>query len=679
MSMTMDLSSTSQMEPQQTTLSTLLGQDKSEEQLLNFVTTAYKQIKSRRSSTERQWYINLAFYFGRQYVAVQTVSTANNTFRLYVPPAPPWRVRLTINRIRPTVRKELASLFGQKPRFTVVPATTEDTDLVAARAGEQIFDWVYDSKHVYTATKQAGWWACNTGTGFIKTYWNPDSHDKLSDQKGDICIEAVTPFNIFVPDFRAVDIEQQPYVIHASTQTKDWVKQNWPSIKGDLPGTTEAILDDSYLNISGARKPSSEQILVLECWIKPRMLGILPKGGCITVVGGHIAQVVKEYPYKHGMYPFAKLENIPSGKFYGESMVTDLIPVQKEYNRTRSQIVESKNMMGKPKLLASRGSVDASKITSEPGQVVFYQPGYPAPVPLTMPELPGYIMEQVQQLENDINDLSGIRDPGTSVPSGTSATALSFLQEQDDAMLADTTDSLEAAIEKTGALVLSYANQYWDQPRRIKIIGTDGSFDASVLKGSDLNGNTDLRVESGSALPTSKAAKQAFIMDLIKLGAVPIDQALELLEIGGIEKVYDDYLADKHQAQRENLRLQAWKQGDEVLKANEWDNHQVHITEHNRFRKSTTFEVLPVESKVLIQNHVMAHQAALINQNGGDPTGAGPGMPSELPNAANAEEQQEQQPPGNTGHGSPYPPMLSALNQADPTQPGPDPTMGGLV
>lgn len=654
-------SSTLQTEQPQTLASLLPGSNPNSQNavLSAWVTENYQRIANARKATERQWYINLAFYFGKQYVTIATTNSATNSFKLYVPPAPPWRVRLTINKIRPIIRKEMATLFGQKPRFTVVPASTEDVDLIAARAGEQIFDWIYDSKKVGTTTKAAGWWACITGTGFLKSYWDSSSYDGLNTVKGDICIEAVTPFNIFVPDFQCMDIEQQPYVIYGVTKSKAYCQSTWPGLK-DVQTTTQAILDDSFLNIQGAKNIKQDQILVLECWVKPGAHPLLPKGGLITIVGGQVPEggIVEGYPYQHNKYPFAKIENIPSGKFYGEAMMSDLIPLQKEYNRTRSQITEAKNMMGKPKLMAPRGSVDASKITSEPGQVILYQPGFNPPTPLQMPNLPEYILQVVEQLDADMQDIAGSHDVSNGQMSpGTSATALSFLQEQDDTMLADTTDSLEDAIEKIGQLVLAYTNQYWNEQRKIKILGTDGAFDASAYSATDLRGNCDLRVESGSALPTSKAAKQAFIMDLLKLGVVPPDQALELLEIGGIEKVYDDFLADKHQAQRENIRMQAGT----GLYVNEWDNHQVHITVHNRFRKSTTFEMLEDETKVLFQNHVVAHMAALINQNQGDPTGSGDD--TQLPN--------EQPPPQALPPGPEGDPSLGMAGQPPP----PDPTM----
>lgn len=595
-----------------------------EAQLLNFVTKNYYLIKSARRGTEQQWYLNLAYYFGQQNSVISKTPQSGLGFKLTVPKAPPWRVRLVINHIRRIVRKEMASLFSQKPRWTVVPSTTEDEDLTAARAAEQIFDSVYDSCDLQVRIKEAGWWACNTGTGFIKTWWD-------SSNGGNICAEALTPFHLYVPDFRCTDIEKQPFVIHASTRTKEWVQNSFPdigSINADTTATN-SILDDVFLGIVGASQLRTNQVLVLECWIKPGATKLLPNGGLITIVGNQIAQTIDKYPYEHMQFPFSKIVNIPSGKFYGESMLTDIIPVQKEYNRTRSQIVEAKNLMAKPKLMAAKGSIDPSKITSEPGQVILYNLGMTPPTPLQMQDLPGYVLEQVGQLRADMDDISGLHDSsnGQNPNQVSSATALSFLQEQDESMLSDTTESVEAAIQKTGRQVLFLAQQYWTTARLIKIVGTDEAFDAQEFKGSDLRGNTDLRVESGSALPKSKAAKQAFITDLIKMGVIPPDQGLEMLDLNGIDKILDDVMADKRQAQRENMLM---AKGSPVS-VNEWDNHALHIQVHNRYRKSQSFDLLPDDQKISFQNHVKTHQAAMIIQNNGDPTGSGMpdnGLPS---------------------------------------------------
>ena len=53
-----------------------------------------------------------------------------------------------------------------------------------------------------------------------------------------------------------------------------------------------------------------------------------------------------------------------------------------------------------------------------------------------------------------------------------------------------------------GALV-----QYWDSVRLVKVVGKDGAISARYLEGADLKTGNDIRIEGGSSLPQSKAAR----------------------------------------------------------------------------------------------------------------------------------------------------------------------------
>lgn len=597
--------------------------DERNARILAWVNEQYSLCRNQRKSIERQWYINLAFFFGRQNITMVTTAASLNGYKLYTPPSPPWRVRLVVNKIRPVVRRNLAKLTRQKPRFTVVPATTEDEDLVSARVGEAIFDSAYRDLGIKDCTRRVAWWGLICGTSFYKSYWDPAKKSKTGDQ-GDFDVQAVTPFHLFVPDLKEEDIENQPYVIHASLKSPEWVEQVFKT-KAPTIKATDDILEDSFLNLIGAKQTSRDQVLVLEVWLKPGTTKLFPKGGMIIVAGDRVVQTVDGYPYEHGEYPFSKFTEISSGRFYGDSVIVDLLPIQKEYNRTRSQIIENKNRMAKLQLIAPRGSINASQITSEPGQIILYTPGFNPPAPLPLQPIPAYVLEEVSQLQQDIDDLSGQHEisRGQNPAQVTAATALSYLQEQDDTMLAEAIDSLESCIEKVGRCLLSYVTQFWNTERLVRVVGRDGSFDAQVYKGADLRGNHDLKVEAGSALPTSKAAKQAFLMDLMKMGLINPQQGLELLDLGGIEKAYESFLVDTRQAQRENLKL---SEGMEVP-VNDWDNHPAHIEYHNRFRKQQQFEILDDRAKQIFQAHVAMHQA-LIGQ--AEPPGLDiPGGPSD--------------------------------------------------
>lgn len=711
-------------------LSELANRSKNEERnskIIQWTKNQHARCRTLRAQIERQWYINLAFYTGRQNISVIPInsgSTGAVGIRLYIPPAPYYRSRPVINRIRPIVRKELSKLTAQKPSATVIPATSDGQDQAAAKAGEQIWDSVYRRKKLHSVYSQAQMWARTTGIGYVKTYWdesapNPDTEDVL----GDFCYDVVTPFHLFVPDMLAVDIEDQPYVIQVTTRTCEWVKLNYPDIPAQ-PNVMEAsdILNDSFLSLVGATDFRKNAIMCYEVWIKPGNVDFMPNGGMYTIIGSTIVEYQEGNPYIHQQYPFAKLDNIPNSRYYSDSTITDLIPIQREYNRTRGQIIEAKNRMAHPQLMAAKGSIIASKITTEPGQVIEYELGFPAPEPLPLQNLPAYVLQELSMQLSDFDDISGQHDvsKGQTPPGVTAATAINFLQEQDDTMLASSFQSAEIFYEKLAYQTLCLVKQYWTQPRMVKVSGRDKQFDVIAFRGADLRSNTDIRIEAGSALPTSKAAKQAFLMDLMSQGFIPAEQGLELMDVGGTQELYEQLQVDTAQAARENMKMAnvtpnlmnqylSTFQGTDpmtgqativdpttgqplmdmngnptapplIVPVNSFDNHAAHINTHNNFRKSQEYDNLPPEIKQLFEEHVNEHMAALnIPPGMPDPTTNQPPIPMDQSNnAANGMTDGEGQ--TSTGPTNASTPSVQAPvnNSATPMPPNGANMMGGV-
>jgi len=629
-------------------------------QIIAWTKSAYMRCRTVRQQMERQWYINMAFYIGRQNVAVIPISSASSAasgVRLYIPPAPYYRARPVINKIRPIIRKELAKLTAQRPSATVVPSTSEDRDLAASQAAEQIWNSTFRNKNIPTKFRQSVFWMLITGTGFLKHYWDPDKIT-LDGNQGDFCYENVTPFHLFVPDMLAVDIEEQPYVIHIQTRSVEWVKLNYGITV--QPNVMEAsdLLNDSFLQLVGAGDFRKNAVLIYEVWVKPNQLEFLPKGGMFTIVGDELVQMVENgSPYIHKQYPFTRLEYVPTGRFYSDAPIYDLVPIQREYNRTRGQLIENKNRMGMVKLMAAEGSIDPSKVNTEPGQAILYKLGFPPPQPVAPAPLPPYVVQEIDRLNMEFEDISGQHEVSRGqAPSGvTAATAISFLQEQDESLLSATFQSIEDAYEKIAYQTLCYVKQYWTVPRMVKVVGRDGQFNVLAFRGSDIGSNTDIRMEAGSALPTSKAAKQALLMDLMSQGFIPPDKGLELMDIGGVQRLYDELQIDSSQASRENMRMSSvtplemsqylntfmptdmFGQPDPsqglvdpntgqplvdqttgmpmepplIVPVNTFDNHEVHIRVHNNFRKSQEYETLSPDQKQLFEAHVNAHLTSM--------------------------------------------------------------------
>jgi hypothetical protein len=641
---------------------------KQHDAMVRWAQEQYRMIRNARTTTEQQWYLNLAFFFGRQHVVPDrraAYGVTPRTTRLVTPPAPYYRSRPVINRVRSTIRTELAHLTNNRPNAMVVPASAEDRDMYAALAGEQIWSNFYTNKRLKAVLRRAMWWTLTCGTGFVKNWWDFSLEDVMFKQE--------TPFHILCPDFREEELEEQPFLIHALTRTPEYIKMHFKkALDGSEvdPNKSEAqdIMDETFINLVGTQNSDRQRnVLVLEVWVKAGVNPLFPEGAFFTVVGDKIVQGYQQWPYSHNKFPYAKFDHIPGAKFYGTSLIEDLIPLQKEYNRTRGQIIEAKNRMAKPQLVAARGSVDATKITTEPGQVIFYTPGFDAPTPIPLSPLPSYVLQEIDRILTDWSDIAGQHEitKGQVPPGVTAATAISYLQERDESKLTPTFDSLEEGIEKLAQMSLSYVKDYYGDERIIRVTGPEGSFDTMAFKGSDLNNDTDIRIEAGSSLPQSKAAKQAFIMDMMKMGFIDPQKGLEVMDMGGINKIYEQIQVDQRQAQRENLRMSKvteqlleesdmlYQQNIEqvggdptappplIVPVNTYDNHKVHIEVHNNYRKGQAFEVLPQHVKKLFEQHVQSHIIAMgMETITMDPRQAA-GLPPELPSEEQEQIQQE--------------------------------------
>ena len=77
--------------------------------------------------------------------------------------------------------------------------------------------------------------------------------------------------------------------------------------------------------------------------------------------------------------------------------------------------------------------------------------------------------------------------------------------------------------------------------------------EARQFKAQDMNPIMDFRVETNSMAPRSVAAKQAFITELMKMGAIEPTKALKYLQLSETNKLYDEMMLDQRHAQRENV------------------------------------------------------------------------------------------------------------------------------
>lgn len=640
------------------------------ERLVSWIQKEYSKATDQLTPLKAQWNLNLSMYKGDQYV-----DKIDN--RVVGVPAPKSKVRLVVNRIRPHVRTEVARLTSTEPTAEVVPASSETSDIEAARAGESLLVSSFERLDIQRKLRSAAWWASITGVGYLKCRWNPDAEIKYSNgevAKGDFAFSVPSPFHIVVPNLLLEDIEDQPWVFNVFAMQIDQVRAKYKDLLPEkyeptLISATE-IMDETRLNIkSSSSNAKADSCLLIEAWIKPGQCHLLPKGGLVTMVDKIIVGLNDSgIPYNHGEYPFMKIDNVQSGSYYGTSSIDDIIPLQRELNRIRSIMMEARNKMGNPGLMYRQGTLDAQRFTNAIGQLVEIKGGGEYPQPLPTPSLPPIILEEHNQILQDIEDITGQHQvsKGTTPSGVTAATAIELLQEQDNTYLSATSDSVEFAMKKAASQLIQLFIQYADSARQVKVVGKDKAISVQYLMGADVRTATDVRIERGSSLPYSKAARTAMFTDWMSRGILPYDIGLDLIDLPHMDKYYDIVKVDERQAERENIRLlnlipeelavereQAEMKKMEVMaqlmlssgafqpeeineqsieffstndpqaaqmaaqfdrafiSPNDFDNHEVHIEVHNRVRKSQEYETADQAIKDEFDRHVAEHEQRL--------------------------------------------------------------------
>lgn len=591
--------------------------------------TKFARCAQARQSFEEQWYYNMAFYFGRQWAIWDKNALAN---RLIEPPAPRNRVRLTTNKIKPIIRREITKLTKAEPQAYVVPNTTEPTDIAAAKVAENLADWCFTTYNYNKARRTSTFWMTLTGIGITKV--------TCPEANGDILYEPVIPFHFYVPYIQEENLQSQPYVIHARGYSPEAVYEKYGvEVRPDAT-TSGSTLEQRLFSAMGIKNTAGQQALsvVKEIWVKP--CKNYPEGGLLVIADRKViyaydskpkepiepegnsldAPVVTsllgnvstwsqcDFPFEHNEYPFWKMDHIPTGQFYADSVIKDLIPLQKEYNRSRSQVIESKNRTSKPQMAYIKGSIDATKVTSEPGLMIPVNPGFEKPEYLRQPEIPGYVIQEFDRMQRDIDDVSNQFEvaKGRTPPGVEAASAIAYLQEENDDVLYTTIASIEDATTGIGRHTLSLVQQFWDESKIVKVVSRNNSLEAKLFKISSINDNTDFRIEPQSMAPRSRAARQAFIVDLMDKGVLLPEQGLRYLQMSETNRLYDELQVDSRQARRENILMATGQVGIETdFMPNAYDNHATHLYEHELFMKSQEYEALPDEIKSIFLTHHM--------------------------------------------------------------------------
>ncbi|MBQ7368424.1 MAG: hypothetical protein IJW60_01780 [Clostridia bacterium] len=607
--------------------------EKAEQRLAAEIVADFEERREARRRIESGWLLNLHFYSGDQYCDVSPLGgLAEEDKRFY------WQSRRAFNHIAPTIEARLAKLERLQPKLRVRAFSDEDGDIKAAKLATGLLTYAQERAGFSQTVSQVTTWAEICGSAFYKIAWDVNAGRKVAEREsgepvyeGEVKISAVSAFEIY-PDFlNAESLEEVQSLIHAKLITVDDVYERFGV---EVQGTSAAALTvDPFAEPASGKLPldgttfknttDENSVILIERYTRPTKA--YPRGR-LEIVAGNKLLFAGDLPYQNGErgerdFPFVKQDcmRLPAC-FFGASVVDRLIPVQRAYNAVRNRKHEFLNRLSMGVLTVEDGAVDTDELAEEgllPGKVLVYRQGAKPPEMLNCGNIPSEFAAEEAWLEKEFALISGVSDLSqSSTPARvTSATGLQLLLSQDDSRLSVTVEETERAVKKVGKQILRLYREFAGNARLLTVAGENKKTQVYYFNASELEAN-DVQFEAEDGV--SPEEKQATILKLYEAGILTDGEGklsvenknriLEAFGFGSFENARDISALHIAKAGEENLLLKT-----EAVLPDEYDEHDLHITEHTRFLLSAQFKECAHldEVKARFVAHIRRHKEQL--------------------------------------------------------------------
>lgn len=644
-----------------------------EEQLVAEVESKIRNQEPILRDLQRQWFVNVAMRRGLQYI-----QTHAGTGLVVMPPDSEDRVRIVVNKMLGIHQTRVAKLCTDLPKLEVIPASSQEEDKDLARKGTKLLSWLWASEKMVEKLISLLSWAIDCGDAFLHVYWDTEKGPKLTTYKrhtgpildkmpykvdeegyildgtgnripeeiaiGDVGVDVHSPFD-FINDGVAETLQEQQWIIMQVATSLGEIKARWErgqEVKPERDLNTRAYFQRRLQTMVGnqstyfAPEPKTYEDMAIVKYFYEKPTNKYPKGRTIVTANGVLLES-GTMPFEHGLYPFIKVSDIEvSGSFWNVSTMENLIPLQKGYNRTWSQILENANNMGNVKVILQKGHGLLREAYDDTGvEILELEPNAAATIHQLQPaELPSYVVNQLAWYDKAFEDVSGQHEVKNAVEMGAkSGRALLVLQEQDDTRLAPTKMRFHRAIEELGYMALQLYAEFQDEDREYQLTGDSAAdIDSFAVSKDEIQSmKKDVRVQAENIIAAHKRLQQENVLEMYEKGLfgepnkdATRKRVLQLLEFGNIADYFDEQNLDESQAKVENKQFINGEELIEIanpsgptmngeqfvlsLPAFDFEDHQIHINIHNGLRKSPRYRQMSEKLRQGIDTHVKIHE-----------------------------------------------------------------------
>lgn len=563
-----------------------------------------KGIKSTRVERE-QAAVNAQFIRNRHWVYFNRSSG-----RLEEVPRNAGRVRATVARIGPDSRRIIAKIMRRPLVFQIRPDAPDDVTMRASKIGRAALDQTHDKQRWQAKRLDHANSTWGDGVGALCVEWDPAAGRSVTDSEtgqqfktGDVRVTVVSLHEMaFEPGVR--EGESARWWIHGVALPPSEV-QDMFGLEREPQADARAV--DMVHRLHGEHGQHTPLTMVYTYFERPSNDS---EGQVLKVVGDQIVEQSEWY------FPFDDKLNIAlavvepiHGRWYGHTPVTDAVQVQALYNASWSSIIEHMKLAGNARLWVPTGSVeDIEELSDTPGEAVEYnvingaRPGYESP-----PSMPDWWIRQPAMLERAMDDILSIHDVSRGeAPTGVeSGVALGILSENDDTPVGAFAQQLGDCWARAATMVLELYEFFVQDSREASVQLGANIPEVISWTGGDLRGQTTVTVSADSVVPRSRAAVQAWAMNMYDRGFITTPQQFaKLADLPDADDMLAGIDPDTARAQRENFHLAV---GTARI-VDDTDDHQNHIMVHRDFMRSERFEYLDDEIQQMFGLHMQAHE-----------------------------------------------------------------------
>lgn len=560
-----------------------------------------------RRSIERLWFVNRAYHNGAQHFIL-------DGSRLRNPKVKRGREFFQANMILPKVHTAVAKIIALKIAMRVSPKSGSYEDMQAAKLAELVLRDLNEKTDGQRNLRRVMFLAALDGSGFRKftfdpmagnmdriwltkqktpdwdAFFDPEAQERLEKLgqyqdvfEGEVVDDVLPAFQVrWDKKARSEGIDGCAWMCQDSyvdvDELKDRYGDHWEFTpdegehqarlyEDNIASTVSGIPGQNWLSGTGDQRGYGTRARVIEWWERP-----LPRNGMkgrhVLIAGNNVIMNHENMYARAGIaLPFVKYDwfNI-EGRFIGLSLVEQLRPSQKAYNRSRSHAIEFQNTGGyAPVFLPKGSSIKAMRLMSTPGLIYEYSAdGGGVPTFGQTPKLPEYIMQNAETARREMDLISAQSAPAKDAfPAGVrSGAAISLLQSDNNAVLTPTSQGMMESERSAGIMKLQLVNSFYERPRMIEVAGDFGELDPIEFVNTDLRRHSRVYLQGESTTMESAEAYRQTLLDFMQAGALQpqVDRGhraaiAKALKFGTADEVLDDAIRQEVNEGRKIQRM----------------------------------------------------------------------------------------------------------------------------